>query len=240
MPLLAIASGKGGVGKTTCAVNLCAAFRELGHDPVLLDADSGGDATWLLGFRSADTALDALRGRKDLTAAVSSTTEGIRLLASSPRLIELETADVNVLAERLRRLSDRYLIVADLPPGFSPAVTRAAILAATTIVVPIIPEPLAERRARHVLDAAEALGSTATILALAVMVDKRRVLTGAVLATAQEGGLDVVGAIPRSVAVPESGNEGVSVLRYAPASAAAAAFREVAPRILQTLTALVR
>jgi len=160
---------------------------------VLLDADSGGDATWLLGFRSADTALDVLRGRKDLTAAVSSTTEGIRLLASSPRLIELETADVNVLAERLRRLSDRDLIVADLPPGFSPAVTRAAILAATTIVVPIIPEPLAERRARHVLDAAEALGSTATILALAVMVDKRRVLTGAVLATAQEGGLDVVG-----------------------------------------------
>ncbi len=90
------------------------------------------------------------------------------------------------------------------------------------------------------LDAAEALGSTATIRALAVMVDKRRVLTGAVLATAPEGGLDVVGAIPRSVAVPESGNEGVSVLRYAPASAAATAYRDVAPRILQTLTVLVR
>jgi chromosome partitioning protein len=54
MALLAITSGKGGVGKTTCAVNLCAAMRELGHDPILLDADSGGDATWLLGFRSAD------------------------------------------------------------------------------------------------------------------------------------------------------------------------------------------
>jgi len=121
--------------------------------------------------------------------------------------------------------------------SFSPAVTRAAILAATTIVVPIIPEPLAERRARHVLDAAEALGSTATILALAVLVDKRRVLTGAVLATAQEGGLDVVGAIPRSVAVPESGNEGVSVLRYA---RLARPLLHTAPRILQTLTALVR
>jgi len=187
MPLVAIASGKGGVGKTTCAVNLCAALRELGHDPVLLDADSGGDATWLLGFRSADTALDVLRGRKDLTAAVSSTTEEIRLLPSSPRLIELESADVNMLAERLRKLSDGALIVA-----------------------------------------------------VAVMVDKRRALTGAVMAAAQEGGLDVVGTIPRSVAVPESGNEGVSVLRYAPTNAASAGYRELAPRILQTLPALVR
>jgi len=240
MPLVAIASGKGGVGKTTCAVNLCAALRELGHDPVLLDADSGGDATWLLGFRSADTALDVLRGRKDLTAAVSSTTEEIRLLPSSPRLIELESADVNMLAERLRKLSDGALIVADLPPGFSPAITRAAILAAVTIIVPIIPEPLAERRARHVLDTAEALGSMATVVAVAVMVDKRRALTGAVMAAAQEGGLDVVGTIPRSVAVPESGNEGVSVLRYAPTNAASAGYRELAPRILQTLPALVR
>lgn len=236
MALLAITSGKGGVGKTTCAVNLCAAMRELGHDPILLDADSGGDATWLLGFRSADIALDVLLGRKELTAAVSSTGEGVRLLPASPRLIEIETANVQQLAERFRYLAKRNLIVADLPPGFSPAVTRAAIMAATVILVPLIPEPLAERRARHVLDTAEALGSTATILAVATMADKRRSLTGAVLEIAQQGGLEVIGSVPRSVAVPECGNDGVSVLRYDSTSSAATAYRELTPRLLQELS----
>lgn len=210
-------------------------MRELGHDPVLLDADSGGDATWLLGFRSADIALDVLLGRKDAAAAVSSTGEGVRLLPASPRLIEIETGNVQQLAERFQQLAQKELIVADLPPGFSPAVTRAAIMAATVVLVPLVPEPLAERRARHVLDTAEALGSSATVLAVATMTDKRRSLTGAILEIAKQGGLEVIGAIPRTVAVPESGNDGVSVLRYDPNNPAATAYRELLPRLLQEL-----
>jgi len=232
--LVAFASGKGGVGKTTCAVNLAAALRALGHDPVLLDADSGGDATWLLGFRASDVALDVLRGKKNLSAAVVST-EGVRLLPASPKLIELEASDPAPIVERLKTLSRDALVLLDLPPGFSSAVTRAGIAAADLVLVPLVAEPLAERRGRHVLDMIEALGVSPRVYAIGVMVDRRRALTSAVLESAREGGLELLGEVPRSVAVPESGNEGVTVLRYAPTSPVAGAYRELAAALAKAM-----
>jgi len=233
--LIVLASGKGGVGKTTSAIALAAALRELGLDPILLDLDSGGDATWSLGFEQADAALDVLRSQRTIAEATVKSVEGLRVLPASPGLVRLEERPASEIAKRLRDLANREFIIVDTPPGFAPIVTRAAIAAANIVVVPFVPEPTAERRARHVLDIATILEVEPIIFGLAVMVDARRALTRAVLEDAREGGLEPIALIPRAVVVPESANAAQSILAHAPRSPASEAYRMAAKRLYSEL-----
>ncbi len=231
------ASGKGGVAKTTSAIAIAAALHERGRRPVLVDLDSGFDATWSVGFEPSDAALDVLEGRRTLAEAAVETSEGFRVLAGSPALVRLESRPVAELADRLRALAADEWLVVDTAPGFAPMLTRAAIAAADAVIVPFVPEPTPERRARHVLDVAAALGVDPLIAPIAVMVDSRRALTGAVLAQAREGGLAPLAEIPRTVAVPESANAGRSVLAHAPRSAIAEGYRAATDAILAAIAA---
>ncbi len=233
--LLTFASGKGGVAKTTSAIAIAAALQERGRRPVLVDLDSGFDATWSVGFEPSDAALEVIEGRRTLAEAAVETGEGFRLLAGSPGLVRLEALPVEDIAARLRLLAGEEWLVVDTAPGFAPVLTRAAIAAADAIIVPFIPEPTAERRARHVLDVAEALGVDPLIVPIAVMVDNRRSLTAAVLDQAREHGLAPIAEIPRAVAVPESANAGRSVLANAPRSPIAEAYRAAAGALLTAL-----
>lgn len=233
--LLAFASGKGGVAKTTSAIAIAAALHERGRRPVLVDLDSGFDATWSVGFDAGDAVLDVLEGRRTLTEAAVETGEGFRLLAGSPALVRLESRPVDELAARLRAIAADEWLVVDTAPGFAPVLTRAAIAAADAIIVPFVPEPNPERRARHVLDVAGALGVDPFIAPIAVMVDPRRTMTGAVLDQAREAGLAPLAEIPRTVAVPESANAARSVLAHAPRSAIAQSYREATDAILAAL-----
>lgn len=235
--LLTFASGKGGVAKTTSAIAIAAALQERGRRPVLLDLDSGFDATWSVGFEPSDAVFDVLEGRRTLAEAAVETGEGFRLLAGSPGLVRLEARPVEDLAARLRLLAADEWLVVDTAPGFAPVLTRAAIAAADAIIVPFVAEPNPERRARHVLDVAGALGVDPLIVALAVMVDPRRSLTGAVLEQAREHGLAPIAEIPRTVAVPESANAARSVLAHAPRSPIAEAYRGAAGALLAALAA---
>ncbi len=236
--LVVIASGKGGVGKSSTTIALGAALRELGRDPLLLDLDPGADLTWSLGFDAGDGAREVIDGRRTATDATIESTEGLRLVAGGPSLVGLEALPVAQLADRLRSIAEAGLVIADTAPGFASILTRAAIVAADVVIVPFVPEPNAERRARHILDVAGALGIEPTILALAVMVEPRRSLTGAILDQAREGGLDPIAEVPRSVVVPESANVGRSVLDYAPRSPVAVAYREAAKALLKAASVL--
>ena len=238
--LIVLASGKGGTGKSTSAIALAAALRERGFDPRLVDRDSGADSTWSLGFEPAPAAVDVIRGRTTVAEAAVTSAEGIRILAGGPGLIRLEERPVNDLAKRLREIANDELVIIDTPPGFAPIVTRAAISAAHVVVVPFVPEPTPERRARDVLDIAEILEVEPVILGLAVMVDNRRALTASVLADAAEGGLAPIALIPRTVVVPESANAARSIIAHAPRSAAAEAYRAAARRIGKELRRVER
>ena len=142
---------------------------------------------------------------------------------------------MDVLAARLREISRDRLVLADTAPGFAPVATRAAIAAAGVVIVPFVPEPTSERRARHVLEVIDALGVKPRVFMLATCVDTRqgptrylRLLTGAIIKQAQESGVPLLGEIPRAVAVPESSNVGKSVLAFAPKSPASKAYRDAA------------
>jgi cellulose biosynthesis protein BcsQ len=239
--LVTFASGKGGVGKTTSAIAFAAALAE--RAPVLLDLDSGFDATWSLGYEAGDGAIDVLESLQD---ALLTSDEGIAIVCASPALVRLESRSVDVLAARLREISRDRLVLADTAPGFAPIVTRAAIAAADVVVVPFVPEPTSERRARHVLEVIDALAVKPRVFMLATSVDARKVdspkgparylrlLTGAIIKQAQESGVPLLGEIPRAVAVPESSNVGKSALAFAPMSPASKAYRAAA-KVLSTI-----
>jgi ATP-binding protein involved in chromosome partitioning len=233
--LVTFASGKGGVGKTTSAIAFAAAL--VARSPVLLDLDSGADATWSLGYDFGDGAVDVLEGRLSLQDALLPTDEGFAIVSASPILVRLESRSVEVLAARLREISRGRLVLADTAPGFAPIVTRAAIAAADVVVVPFVPEPTSERRARHVLEVVDALGVKPRVFMLATSVDTRgparylRLLTGAIIKQAQASGVPLLGEIPRAVAVPESSNVGKSVLAFAPTSPASKAYQAAAKEL---------
>lgn len=234
--IITVASGKGGVGKTSTAIAIAAAFKERRIRSVLMDLDSGGDATWSLGFDAADGALDVIEKRRTIADALAESDEGLLLLPGSPALVRLEDSDVGHLAKRLRALGGGdELLVIDTPPGFSAVATRAAIAAADLVLVPFVAEPSAERRAHHVADVAAALRVEPKILGIAVMVDARRSLTTAVLEQARIGGLPAIAQVPRAVAVPESANVGRSLLAYAPHAPASEAYRAAAEVIRKAL-----
>jgi cellulose biosynthesis protein BcsQ len=96
------------------------------------------------------------------------------------------------------------------------------------VIVPFSAEPTSERRGRHVLEGIEALSVTPRVFMLATSVDARRVLTASVIEQAQESGIQILGSIPRAVAVPESTNVGKSILAYDPVLPASKAYRDAA------------
>ena len=88
--IIGIASGKGGVGKTTCSINLAAALVMQGHQVMLFDADLGlANAQIALGARSTYNLSHVLSGEKTLAEIVMTTKQGIKLIPGAPGVPEL-------------------------------------------------------------------------------------------------------------------------------------------------------
>jgi len=153
--VVAVVNQKGGVGKTTTAVNLAAALAEAGHPTLLIDLDPQANASLALGFDrgSGLTAYDCLVGDTPMSAAVRTTgTVGLRYVPSSVDLAAAEIELVDVLG-RERRLFDSLnaflgdsaatttpeFVVVDCPPSLG-LLTVNALAAATDLVVPVQPE----------------------------------------------------------------------------------------------------
>jgi chromosome partitioning protein len=145
MRAVAVASGKGGVGKTTVAVHLAAGAAAAGERVLLVDLDHGAHAsTWLLGGRAdvgiAEAMLDQpltvrqVEGRPGLFMAPAS--NGLQTVeASLSQTFGRETVLREVIRAQ-RKLID--LVVFDCPPGVA-FLTQSAIFAADKVIVPVIP-----------------------------------------------------------------------------------------------------
>ena len=136
---IAVTSGKGGVGKTNCAVNLSLSLTKMGKKVVLFDTDFGmANAHILLGTNPKRTAADFLRGTANLDTILSEGPSGLRFIAGGSGLLEMLNLDNHARYQMLQSLSDLeneidYLVV-DTPACAS----ESALFIASAVTVPLV------------------------------------------------------------------------------------------------------
>lgn len=145
--IIAIANQKGGVGKTTTAINLSACLAEAGKKVLMLDCDPQGNATSGLGVNKNTaeiTSYDILIGEATAEEAIIHTDyEGLDIIASNINLsgAEIELIGIEqkefILKKQIDTIKDRYdFIIIDCPPSLN-MLTVNAMTTADTVLVPI-------------------------------------------------------------------------------------------------------
>lgn len=251
MPIIAVGSAKGGVGKTTSALALAAALAaERAPDattPVLWDLDPDGDATLRLGFVIEPDSLGKLLagrvrvvdrlGSYGLADAARQTAEHFDLVPASLDIgdVELHYATamrgIELVAFRLHQLCADRTVVIDTTPGLRTLLSRAAIAVADFLLIHVVPEPHAERHVADVVAALHGLGGTAEVLVVATMIgtDPAPLLTLREALASQ--GLDVSAVIPREAMVNDAIWSRATALGAVPGSKSADAYRLLANQL---------
>jgi chromosome partitioning protein len=248
--IIAITNQKGGVGKTTTAINLGAALARAGRRVLLLDLDPQGNASTGLGIEPslrAVTTSDLLFGETNLATAAIRTT--ITNLSIIPATTDLSSADIDLASDdhrsfRLREalraapIPDYDYILIDCPPSLN-ILTVNAMVAADSVIVPLQSEFFAlEGLSQLMLTLREVRQSANPDLRIEgialTMVDRRNNLSRQVESDARENLGDLVfqTVIPRNVRLSEAPSHALSVLDYEPNSSGSEAYRALAAELL--------
>ena len=243
----AIANQKGGVGKTTTAVNLAACVAEAGFDSLLLDIDPQCNATVGLGVPkdSERTVYDLLRGEATIEEIVIPT--AIEHLSLAPAGPDLAGATVELpriagsetrLKEALSSVRSRYsFTLLDCPPSLGP-LTVNALVAADRMIVPVQAEYFALEGLAGLLDTLtliqRELNPRLTIAGMVLtMYDGRTRLAQDVEREIREHFPDLLfeTVIPRNVRIGEAPSFGLPVTHHDPHCAGAGAYFELAKEV---------
>ena len=257
MKLLAIANQKGGVGKTTTAVNLSTCLAEIGKRVLLIDLDPQGNATSALGLEdtSGRSLYEALIGQARIEQKIVPTR--FDRLSIIPADLDLAGAEIEVarlddhltrLREVLRRLSPDTgfdYVVLDCPPSLGILMTNA-LAAAHQLLIPLQCEYLALEglsKIVQLVDQIRAFNESLFIGGIIMtMYDARTNLSQQVVNEVRQHFPSLVyqTIIPRSVRLGEAPSFGKPIIEYEPHGVAATAYRALAEEFVQRESGLIK
>jgi chromosome partitioning protein len=245
--VIAVVNQKGGVGKTTTAVNLAACLAERGHRTLLVDLDPQGNASSAYGV--VETTLhiyDALIEKCTLSEVCLDTViDGLRIATAGPDLVgaEIELVSLENRERRLRTIlaplleSYEYILI-DCAPSLG-ILTLNALTAADSFLVPLQCEYYALEGLARLLQTVDLVRANVNPeLAfegiVLTMVDQRNNLSRQVEAEVREHfGERVFGSrIPRNIRLSEAPSHGLPIILYDAQSRGAVAYRELGSEFL--------
>ena len=249
--IYALANQKGGVGKTTTAVNLSAYLARLGKRVLLLDLDPQSNASSSLGIYKETVEIssyDVLLGSATaLQATLKNTQLNLAIIPASPGLaaaeIELvgEYAREHRLQEALKPEIDKYeYILIDCPPSLGLLTVNALAAASSGVLIPVQCEYLAleglSQLARTVQLVKQRLNPQIDVRGLVMtMYDGRNTLAQQVVDQVEKhfGNKVFKTRIPRNVRLSEAPSHGQPIVNYAPSSPGGQAYLALAKELIE-------
>ncbi|CAG0906824.1 unnamed protein product [Cyprideis torosa] len=251
--VIALANQKGGVGKTTTAINLATALAAIGEEVLLIDLDPQGNASTGLGIEAEErefSTYDLLTGSHNLLEVVQKT--AVPRLSVAPATLDLLGLEMEIsnepdrtyrlkkaVAGHLGRTPDFSYVLIDCPPSLN-LLTLNALAAADSVLVPLQTEFFALEGLSQLLGTIDQVRSSInnqlTIQGVVLtMYDKRNNLALQVVEDAREtlGELVYETVIPRNVRISEAPSFGKPVLLYDIKCAGSQAYLKLAAEVIQ-------
>jgi chromosome partitioning protein len=246
---IAVINQKGGVGKTTTAVNLAAYLVKMGKSVLLIDIDPQGNATSSLatdGHSRSNTIYDILLGHSSLEQTVIETQSGIALVPATGLLAGAEVELVNQ-EDREHRLKKALInitydfVLIDCPPALS-LLTINALTAASWVLIPVQAEYYALEGLGQLLDVIQrvrkGLNTDLELLGvIATMYDSRTTLAENVYQELQKhfGNKLFETVIPRNVRLAEAPSFGKTIVEHDKWSKGARAYKQLAKELIKRM-----
>lgn len=247
--IVAFTNKKGGVGKTTTAVNMAAYCAELGKKTLLVDIDSQGNATTALGFSKSQlkkSVYNVLVESEDAAANIIPTS--IKLLDILPANVDLSAADVDlvykrnrekILKEALDKVRANYdYIFIDCPPSLG-LLTINAWVAADSVIIPLQGEYFALEGVSQLMNTIalvrQRLNPNLTIEGVVItMYDGRALISRQIAAEIKKFFKNKLYEIiiPRNVRLAEAPSHGKPIMLYDPKCVGARAYKALTEEFL--------